>query len=199
MKKLILTALVTLSAAAVAEAIPPAEIFRPAQERILAACSLGFETGQEQASQNSYSGSLYFNAMNSQQQRSASVLLYPVLDSVFRQCHQAGAAGRSKPAEAALLPAVSVNVMGAATAEQASGWRVALEFRDEAGKVLGRIAPRRQTASRGTINGSPVSGSSYSFNPAELSNTDWALIENARTVFVVVNWGQGEELLRVQR
>lgn len=197
MKKLLLTSLFVLSTATFAEAIPPAELFNPSTEQRAAACQMGYEYGKAENPSNAYS-----KVLNS---GPGLVLLNSVLAGVYGDCAQAARQERPRPAPAQLPQRVTVEIFGAFDEElaQARSWTAALELRDAENRVLGRIAPARQDTHRGTVcslgNCHPTGVSTYLFVPENFSAEHRALIAQARTVFVVVNRGQGEERFRVDR
>lgn len=197
MKKLLLTSLFVLSTATFAEAIPPAELFNPSAEQLAAACQMGYEYGRAENPGNTYS-----NVLNS---GSGLLVLNSVLARVYEACGHAARQERPRPSPEQLFPYVTIEIVGAFDEElaQARSWTAALELRDAENRVLGRIAPARQDTHRGTVCSldtcRPIGSSTYLFVPENFSAEHRALIAQARTVFVVVNRGQGEELFRVSR
>lgn len=199
MKKSLLTTLLslTLSSPALAIAIPPAELFSPSAEQRTAACQMGYEYGRAENFSNTYS-----KVLNS---GFGLVVLNSLLAGIYGECAQAAREERPQPAPAQLPQRVEVQIFGAFDEElaQARSWTATLELRDAENRVLGRIAPARQDTHRGTVcslgNCHPTGVSTYLFVPENFSAEHRALIVQARTVFVVVNRGQGEEVFRVSR
>lgn len=199
MKKALLAALCALSASALATAIPPTELFNPSAEQLAAACRMGYEYGRVEEYRNTYS-----KVLNSDP---GLVILNTVLAGVYEECAQAARQERLQPTLAQLPQRVEVEIFGAfdEALTQARSWTAALELRDAENRVLGRIAPVRQDTHRGTPspcllgNCHPIGISTYLFVPENFSAEHRALIAQARTVFVVVNRGQGEERFRVDR
>lgn len=198
MNKLFLTALFALSAAAFAQATTPAATLYPSAKALADACRLGYEYGRSENPSN-----LYENMLSSAEREGIPqmVIFGSVQATVYSHCGHEARQGRAMPSSSGSVPiVVVVNVYGTAP-EGVEGWTAALELRGAGGEVLGRLSPTRQDSYPTTVTASGrtqrVDSRTFSFASQTYSAKQRALIGQARTMWVIVNRGQGEEAFRV--